>query len=37
MFLDRFNMNVEHKTLLSWLAIAHIGAAYKNQEGSLAS
>jgi hypothetical protein len=28
---------VEHKTLLSWLAIAHIGAAYKNQEGSLAS
>jgi hypothetical protein len=28
---------MEHKTLLSWLAIAHIGAAYKNQEGSLAS
>jgi hypothetical protein len=29
--------NVEHKTLLCLLAIAHIGAAYKNQEGSLAS
>jgi hypothetical protein len=28
---------VEHKTLLCWLATAHIGAAYKNQEGSLAS